>query len=552
MRGTGVGLAAFLVGASAAGCGVGMLGAGAPPAGADGAATSAHPDAAASGPVVSRPAPDASAGNHDVGAATRDAGAASADAAIVTASETPAQVVPLDPNLPSGLCPAPPPGLRLVAPISGSTVTTARPRLAWVADAGANTDVQVCADRPCSQVIWQTTTAATQAAPDADLPPGYWFWRARSAAQPDASWTAPWLFRVRRRAAGYAPLANTAVEPFADYNGDGYPDTVLGPTTDSPLVWILLGGPEGASADRAIPFGNYSGLGVDLNGDGFSDLVVPQQFMTAQGPGWNGLVELGGPQGLSPAGSITVALPPYPLPAGSPIGVGDVDGDGFGDLVWPLRYNAFLFHGCAGGPAPGPWQAVPSEQGGTTPTSGDLNGDGLADFVYGGSPGFYAYLGGAGLLRSAMLYPAVGPQALVVDLNYDGYSDVIGPTYISPSVFEAVLLGGSAGIAPTGTVLSSWPVAFGDFDGDGIWDALIEPACFDDSCSPVSYEIAYGAPGPWGTSFSRVVSAPFGIVADLNADGYDDLIAPGANGQVAYYAGSPAGLPATPTSSFQL
>ena len=550
MRGLGVGLAACLVGASAVGCGGGMLGAGAPRAGTDGAVTS--PDAVASGPVVSRVEPDASAEAHDAGVAGRDAGATSGDAAIIRASEGPAQSIPLDPNLPPGICPAPPPGLRLIAPISASTVTAARPRHRWVADAGATTEIQICGDRACSSVLWQTTTGATQTAPDVDLPPGYWFWRARSADQPDASWTWSWLFRVRRRAAGYAPLANTAAELFTDYNGDGFPDVVVRRTGNDAQAEVLLGGPHGPSATRVIPIAAYAGLGVDLNGDGFSDLVVPQQPMTAQGSGWIAQIELGGPQGLSPDGFITAALPPYPLPAGAPVGLGDVDGDGFGDLIWPLRYNAFLFHGCAGGPAPGPWQAVVSEQDVDTPMSGDFNGDGLADFTYGSSPGFYAYLGGPGTLSSIETDPVVEPQGLVVDANYDGYSDAIGPTNVGPWVTQSMLLGGPGGLAPTAVALSSWPLAFGDFDGDGLWDALIEATCPDDTCSPASYQVAYGAPGTWGTSFSHVASAPRGTVVDLNADGYDDLIAPDGDGGVAYYAGSPAGLPATPTSTFQL
>ena len=112
--------------------------------------------------------------------------------------------------LSSSVCTPPPPGLRLVAPISASTVTSARPLLRLATVAGSTTDVQICADRACTQVVWQTTSAAAQVSPTVDLAPGYWFWRARLTGPSDFAWTSSWLFRVRRRSPGYAPLANTA------------------------------------------------------------------------------------------------------------------------------------------------------------------------------------------------------------------------------------------------------------------------------------------------------------------------------------------------------
>jgi hypothetical protein len=58
----------------------------------------------------------------------------------------------------------------------------------------------------------------------------------------------------------------------------------------------------------------------------------------------------------------------------------------------------------------------------------------------------------------------------------------------------------------------------------------------------------------WGTSPSPLgsASAPGVVVVDLNADGYDDVLMVDEAHMVAYFAGSPAGLPATPTLTFQM
>ena len=94
----------------------------------------------------------------------------------------------------------------------------------------------------CTQVVWQQMVVGTEETPP-DLPPGYWFWRVSSMPAADV-WTSAWLFRVRRRLPDYAPLVNTAAEPFNDFNGDGYPDAIVGGT-------IVFGG-AGTPSSQAV------------------------------------------------------------------------------------------------------------------------------------------------------------------------------------------------------------------------------------------------------------------------------------------------------------
>src|SRR5206468_53011 len=135
---------------------------------------------------------------------------------------------------------------------------------------GNAADVQICRDRGCTLVVWQATVMGVPATPTFDLAPGYWFWRARPAGRDDDSWTSAWVFRVRVHRPLYAPIVNTVAEPFDDFNGDGYPDLLIGQA-------IVFGGPGAPSVqvDGASPVTfPISTPGVDLNGDGFTDFAT--------------------------------------------------------------------------------------------------------------------------------------------------------------------------------------------------------------------------------------------------------------------------------------
>ncbi len=504
---------------------------------------------------------DASGG--DVRTRVPDSGAASgpSDASVPPANRDagPDQSSPgvpgsVGPGFPSGTCPAAVPRFHLLAPLSASTVTTARPMLRFASD-GMGADVQICQDRACSQIWWQTTVTGDDAIPSGDLSPGYWFWRARPAGTSDAAWTSAWLFRVRRRAPEYAPLVNTSAELFNDFNGDGYPDVVL---HGQSVVSIYLGGPAGPSPANFVSdvgafdaSGFAAGPSVDLNGDGFTDFGAVHELSIPGGNTPIGMVQLsaptewssgyrssGYPYGFSFDYEVMLVTGPYPLPVAAPIGVGDLDGDGYGDLAWALSDGGWLVHGCAVAPAKGPWMPLGC---GTcqqiSTASGDFDGDGHWDVAWGD-------------VDRGAVYEATGPvpginlagssRFFAVDANGDGYSDLLTTSSFGNS---AIVVGTPYGLkyyGLSGSSHASLPFqidAVADLNGDGYWDTI----------SWTAGSVLYGGSELW--SFVRSASIPTassGAVVDMNADGYDDLLLALPGGGYQYFAGSPDGLASQP------
>ncbi|MFJ4538733.1 VCBS repeat-containing protein [Streptomyces tibetensis] len=128
-----------------------------------------------------------------------------------------------------------------------------------------------------------------------------------------------------------------------DFDGDGKADLAVGNTSN--VVHVLKGGisasgtavkgrysvkaPVQASDDGSGPLNITAG---DVNGDRRTDLVV-DGFETATGQYWNTNYLLPGTSsGLSAAGA-------RPLKAGVITGIGDVNGDGYGDIVTGMHWN---------------------------------------------------------------------------------------------------------------------------------------------------------------------------------------------------------------------
>jgi hypothetical protein len=191
---------------------------------------------------------------------------------------------------------------------------------------------------------------------------------------------------------------------------------------------------------------------------------------------------------------------------------GDVNGDGFGDVIlgggselggtepWP----AYVFHGSASGLITTPAATlVPlgDEQG--VSGAGDVNGDGYADVMvavetetfaglpYGGSAQdmVFVFLGGSGGVSTDPATKLIGRAATdlsesefgmfgitAADVNGDGYWDV-GVCDDSANYGLAVFLGAPTGVSTTrvatlgtGVYAGNYPSACGDINGDGIED----------------------------------------------------------------------------------
>ncbi|MGW7423067.1 FG-GAP-like repeat-containing protein [Streptomyces sp. NPDC054813] len=339
------------------------------------------------------------------------------------------------------------------------------------------------------------------------------------------------------------PAATASAAPSGlagDFNGDGYRDLAIAAPvakisgkSGAGYVAVVYGTRNGldttkrqiiSQATTGVPgnpaSGDYFGDRLttgDLDGDGYTDLVVgvhSERIGTTDSYG-NVTVLWGGASGLKGASNLSSPMPRYRNELGWALAAGDFDGDGHTDLA--VGNNSTPSLDVFRGPFTRKGKAAAlvgiDTVAQTTIYSdkliaGDVNGDGKTDLLVMGqeetASGDYRtrsvlYTGSAtGTLKVGKKL-AGGYEAVIADVNKDGYGDIVTGNFLEKSATEpngglggavTVTYGAAGGLSSrtpvritqdTGGVPEKgekgdgfgWSLSAGDVNGDGYPDIAV-------------------------------------------------------------------------------
>ena len=384
-----------------------------------------------------------------------------------------------------------------------------------------------------------------------------------------------------------------SVSSAGDINGDGYDDLIIGANQADPNrsysgeTYVVYGGASAPGTGGVLDLSDldgtngfilngidafdYSGRSVssagDVNGDGYDDLIIGADradpnvtnnagetyvvYGGASAPGTDGVLDLSMLNGSN--GFILNGIDVYDQSGRSVSSAGDVNGDGYDDLIIGARYagpdgdmsgETYVVYGGASAPGTGGVLDlsdldgtngfilngidVYDQSGRSVSSAGDVNGDGYDDLIIGA--------------RNA------GPDGDMSGETYVVYGGASAPG--TGGRFNLSTLNGTNGFILNGidaVDLSGWSVSSaGDVNGDGYDDLIIGAIGADPNVTNNAGEtyVVYGgasAPGEDGVLDLSDLDGTDGFIlngidavdrsgwsvssaGDVNGDGYDDLI----------------------------
>ncbi|MCF2488243.1 FG-GAP-like repeat-containing protein [Dyadobacter sp. CY347] len=344
-----------------------------------------------------------------------------------------------------------------------------------------------------------------------------------------------------------------------DINGDGYADVLVGAPmfddaqTNTGRIFVFHGSPGGLSQQAAATltfnqlgcrFGHASASAGDINGDGFSDIIVGAPgYDNIQNEEGAAFIYYGSSSGITDNATIFESNKANAFMGGSVSGAGDLNGDGYSDVIAGAHfYNdgqvlegaAFIYYGSQSGADPQTSDILQVDEaqaalGVSVSCAGDVNGDGFSDVIVGADHyisnnlmqgAAFIFHGAAAGIDPVYKTKLLGNQASALmgyavsgagDVNGDGYADVVvgAPQYNGGQAKEGALFvyhGSSVGINPVAafrieknqgmTQLGFAVASAGDVNGDGYSD-VIAGAPFD--AANVNVGEAYTFHGNQGT-----------------------------------------------------
>ncbi len=375
----------------------------------------------------------------------------------------------------------------------------------------------------------------------------------------------------------------SSVSSAGDVNSDGYDDFIIGAVGKDNYkgaAYIYYGGPLldripdvtmlGSAAFDEFGY-SVSGAG-DVNGDGFSDVIVGAKSNSAVVTGGGRAFVFFGGAAMNNVADVTMSGEAMNDYFGHTVsGAGDVNGDGYSDVVVGTPYNDFnggssgKVYVYLGGPLMNNIADVVIMGtaglflGNSVSSAGDMDGDGYEDIIV-GVEGYQTNRGGAFIYHGGVLMNNTVDLILegatdddvfgtsvsgAGDVNGDGYSDVIvgasnagtleeGKSYV---FYGGAILNNDADVVFSGETETDYfgytVSSAGDVNHDGYSDVMVGAIGVDDAGPAAGRAYIYYGGVAMNNSADIIMNGvqdneeygnAISSAGDVNADGFSDVL----------------------------